>query len=571
MVESEDPRLDALAQSVARLDERVRRLEQLLPPALAADEPETELEAEPTVRARWFDLALIGRSVIVLGLGYLLRAGTDLQVVPDAVGAGAGLALALGLVALGDRAGARGRRVSAVLHGTTALAIALPLIGELVVRFRLVGPAVAAVLMLCFALLGLAVAARRSLAPLAWVTTVATLAAALALAAASATGLPFAALLVVLVAAVGWVGRGLGQRFLVWPVALAADAMTLGVGAMALWGQRGTSPLGAAAVGLGLFVVSAGGTLARTVRDGNGPTGWEMLQTALAFLAGLAVAARLAADLDGGALLGVAMLGLGLGIIAVAGRCFPSQAGRALGFFTSLGLAVLLTALMVLVPARGPLALLDLIAAGALTAFGLTAFGRRRLGPLSELQALATLLAATGVSGLAGTVAAALAAVPANVAAPGSVALVVLAATVAVAVVLPEPPEGARPHERAAKIGALLLATLGLVGVIAWAALALLHPAGPAAEAIRTALLSLAAIALAVIGRTAAARSAGVLVYPVLVLTAIKNRRRGPAHRRGGELVRQPRFVRRRAHRRAAPTVWRSEMKKPEALEVLNP
>ncbi len=517
MVESENPRLDALAQSVARLDERVRRLEQLLPPALAADEPETELEAEPMVRERWLDLALIGRSVIVLGLGYLLRAGTDLQVVPDAVGAGAGLALALGLVALGDRAGARGRRVSAVLHGTTALAIALPLIGELVVRFRLVGPAVAAVLILGFAVLELAVAARRSLAPLAWVTTVATLAAALALAAASATGLPFAALLVVLVAATGWVGRGLGQRFLVWPVALAADAMTLGLGAMALWGQRGTSPLGAAAVGLGLFVVSAGGTLFRTFRDGSGPTGWAMLQSALAFLAGLAVAARLAAGQEGGGVLGAPMLGLGLGIFALAVRLFPSQAGRALGFFTSLGLAVGLTSLVVLVPAPGPRALLDLAAAAALTVFG-----RRRIGPLSELQALAALLAAAGVSGLARTVASALVAPPADVAAPGPVALVVLAATVAVAVALPEPPEGARPLERAAKIGALGLATLGLAGVIAWAALALLHPAAPAAEAIRTALLSLAAVALAVIGRTAAARSAGVLVYPVLVLTAIK-------------------------------------------------
>ena len=244
MVESEDPRLDALAQSVARLDERVRRLEQLLPPALAADEPETELEAEPAVHERWLDLALIGRSVIFLGLGYLLRAGTDLHVVPDAVGAGAGLALALGLVALGDRAGARGRRASAVFHGTTALVIAMPLIGELVVRFGLVGPGVAAALILGFAVLGLAVAARRSLVPLAWVTTVATLAAALALAAASGTGLPFAALLVALVAATGWVGRGLGQRFLVWPVALVADAATFGVGAMALWGRRGTSPRG---------------------------------------------------------------------------------------------------------------------------------------------------------------------------------------------------------------------------------------------------------------------------------------------------------------------------------------
>ena len=198
-------------------------------------------------------------------------------------------------------------------------------------------------------------------------------------------------------------------------------------------------------------------------------------------------------------------------------RRFPSQAGTALGFFTSLGLAVVLTALAVLVPARGPLALLYLAAAAALTAFG-----RRRIGPLSELQALAALLAAAGVSGLAGTVAAALTAAPADVAAPGSVALVVLAATVAVAVALPEPPGDARPLERAAKIGALFLATLGLAGVIAWAALAQLHPSRPAAAALRTALLSLAAMALAVTGRTAAARSAGVLVYPVLALTAMK-------------------------------------------------
>jgi hypothetical protein len=242
-----------------------------------------------------------------------------------------------------------------------------------------------------------------------------------------------------------------------------------------------------------------------------------MLQSALAFLAGLAVAARLAADLDGGAVLGAATLGLGLGIVAVAVRCFPSQADRALGFFTSLGLAVVLTSLVVLVPEPGPLALLYLIAAAALAAFG-----RRRVGPLSELQALAALLAATGVSGLAETVAAALTAAPADVSTPGSVALVVLAATVAIAVALPEPPQGARPLERAAKIGALLLATLGLTGVIDWAVLAQLQLSGPAATAVGTALLSLAAMALAVIGRTAWARSAGVLVYPVLALTAVK-------------------------------------------------
>ena len=517
MVESDDPRLEALAQSVARLDERVRRLEELLPPALTAEEPETELEPEPAVAERWLDVALIGRSVIFLGVGYLLRAGTDLHVVPDAVGAGAGLTLALGLLAFGDRAGARGRRASAVFHGTTALVIALPLIGELVVRFGLIGPAVAAALILGFAGHALAVAARHSLAPLAWVATVATLAAALVLAAASGTGLPFAFLLVALVAATGWVGRGLGQRFLVWPVALIADAVTFGVGAMALWGQRGTSPWGAALVGLGLFAVSAGLTLARTVREGSGPTGWAMLQSALAFLAGLAVAARLAAGLDGGSVLGVATLGLGLGIIAVAVRSFPSQAGRAHGFFTSLGLAVVLTALAVLVPAPGPLALLVLIAVGALTTLG-----RWRIGSLSELQALAALLAATGVSGLARTVAGALVAAPADVAAPGSVALVVLAATVAVAVALPEPPVGARPLERAAKLGALFLATLGLAGVIDWAVLARLHSSGPAATALGTALLSLAAVALALIGRNAAVRSAGVLVYPVLALTAIK-------------------------------------------------
>ena len=38
---------------------------------------------------------------MVLGSATVLRAGTDLHVVPAAVGAGAGLALALGLVASG--------------------------------------------------------------------------------------------------------------------------------------------------------------------------------------------------------------------------------------------------------------------------------------------------------------------------------------------------------------------------------------------------------------------------------------------------------------------------------------
>jgi len=517
VVESDDPRLEALGQSVARLEERVRRLEELLPPALAAEEPETELEAEPGVGERWLDLALIGRSILVLGLGYLLRAGTDLAVVPDAVGAGAGLALALGLVALADRAGARGRRVSAVLHGMTALVIALPLIGELVVRFHLVGPAVAAALALAFAVLTLAVAARRSLVPLAWVTSVATLTAALGLAAVTATALPFAALLVALVAATGWFGHALGQRFLVWPVALVADAVTFGVGAMALWGRRGTSSWGAAAVGVGLFLISSGGTLVGAVRDRSGPTVWAKLQAAIAFLAGLAVALRLAAGLDGGELLGVLTLGLGLGIIVIALRFFPSRAGRALNFFTSLGLAVVLTALAVLVPTPGALALLYLASAGALFAIG-----RRRLGALSELQILATILAATAVSGLARTLATALAAAPADIQGPGLVAVVVAASTVAFAVALPEPPEGAARLERAAKIGALALAAVGVVGVIDWAAFAQLHPSAAAAAAFRTALLSLAAIALALAGRTAALRSAGVLVYPVLALTAIK-------------------------------------------------
>jgi len=178
--------LAEIAAAVARLEERVSRIEHGARGAerLAAIE---SAQSEPLR----IDLALIGRSLIVFGGAYLLRAITDAALVPTPVGAGIGLGYAAALLALADRACARGRPASGAFHGATALAIAYPLIGELVVRFHLIGPTSGAALVLIVFAAAMSIAHRRHATALAWIAVGATLAAAIVLPFETGSMLPF--------------------------------------------------------------------------------------------------------------------------------------------------------------------------------------------------------------------------------------------------------------------------------------------------------------------------------------------------------------------------------------------
>ena len=164
-----EARLADMATALAHLEERVATLEQgqrrSVASALEVETP--DVARVPEGAKRLLDVTLIGRSLIVLGGGYLLRAITDLHVVPDVAGVAAGLALAVVLIALADRAAARGASASSLFHATTALTIAYPLVIEMVGRFHLIGAEAGATLILGLGTALIVVARRRQSAGLA--------------------------------------------------------------------------------------------------------------------------------------------------------------------------------------------------------------------------------------------------------------------------------------------------------------------------------------------------------------------------------------------------------------------
>jgi hypothetical protein len=323
---------------------------------------------------------------------------------------------------------------------------------------------------------------------LAWIATLATLVAAPALAVETGSVAPFAWLLVGLLAGAGALGRALGQRFLVWPVAAALDLLVPLVVQLAIWGRGLVAPATAVAVALALFAISAGGALARAALDRGATTYLEMAQTTVAFLV-----AVIPARIIGGPPVGLGAALAGVALFAVARATFE---GRTLAFWTWTGLALVL----------GPLAspLVDAVAAAALLVLA-----RRRPGTSGELQAVAALVAAALASGLLGDAARGLLGVAAP---PAPAALAVLALIAAAAIV------GVRESARAAQIASLALLALCATGVAAGAAVGL----GGAAPAIRTGVLTLAAVALAIAARWPRLRAAALLVHPMLVVTAAK-------------------------------------------------
>src|ERR1051325_9881298 len=92
----------------------------------AAPQPLPTTNYQPRTR---LDLALVGRSLIAMGGAYLLRAATDLQVVPRAIGIVAGLVYALSWIVVGNRH-------TAMFNTAIGALIFFPIFWEATVRFH---------------------------------------------------------------------------------------------------------------------------------------------------------------------------------------------------------------------------------------------------------------------------------------------------------------------------------------------------------------------------------------------------------------------------------------------------
>jgi len=191
-----EARIALLDRGLADLERRVHAIE--AGRAGAKAEATTSVAPAPAVLgsssepvAATSNVALAGRTLLVLSGAYLFRALTDSGLLPPTGGVAAGLVYALLWLAGCDRTAARGSRRSAAFHGIAAAVIAYPLIWETTARFGVLDAGIAAALLWTFSVSGLAVARRHGLAGIAWLNMLLSVASGLSLLVVTRQLLPF--------------------------------------------------------------------------------------------------------------------------------------------------------------------------------------------------------------------------------------------------------------------------------------------------------------------------------------------------------------------------------------------
>lgn len=288
---------------------------------------------------------LIGRTLVVLGGAFLLRAVTDRAVVPATGGAAVGLLYAAWWLVQADRSAAAGLRQSSVFHGFATAMIAYPLIWETTARFELLSANAAAAGVLSFFLLGLAVAWRRELWEIAWTTAVFSVATAVGLIVATHAFMPFTIALLVAVVPVEMLAfrdRCLGLR---WPVALGVNLAVLMLTSAALNSGGGAehgalAPGGVIAVCMALPTLYLGSIAARTLLRGRPITPFGIAQAAVALLVGFSGAVRVIAMSGADPMfVGIVALLLGAACYAAALTLVDRRSGRGRNFYSYTSLA----------------------------------------------------------------------------------------------------------------------------------------------------------------------------------------------------------------------------------------
>lgn len=163
-------RLDEVEHLVSTLTDTppARGTERQHRPALARDSEASGPAVEATAPELAAPSVLIGRSLIVLGGAYLLRALTESGAFPITWGATAGLFYAA-IFALFAHRQAPALRASATFHGMMAIIVAMPLAVETAVRFKAMDAETAFAIILAFAGVVGAISIRNHLEALGWI------------------------------------------------------------------------------------------------------------------------------------------------------------------------------------------------------------------------------------------------------------------------------------------------------------------------------------------------------------------------------------------------------------------
>jgi len=447
-------------------------------------------------------LSLVGRTCVVLGGGYLLRAITDGGLLPRAGGTALGLAYGIAWLIAAWRVLAAPRVANAAFHCIAAVLIAFPLLWEATARFHLLSQPAAALSIAAVTSIGLAIAWQRRVQTVAWIVAISGILAALAFLAATGAA-PMALYLAYLGIVTLWLAYTLDWTWLRWPPAMVVDIVVLAMvaDAASVWHHDQAS--GVMVVQLVLFAGYFVSFTVRTLWRSRQVVPFEVVQT-LALLTvcfGGAVYLMLTTGSNARAL-GGASLAFAVGSYASAFAFVDWRGGhwRNFVFFASLGVVFTIagTALVVAAPLQAVVWALLAVA---------TAWGGRRYGTITlASHAAVYAIAAAVVSGLLAHAAAALSVPAVDAWSPLTLpATAVLAATaLAAAIPLSGQNESWGRWSRVSKIlvAGVLLWTAG--GVVCGQAVPLLAGAPGTANVdaavvatIRTVILALSVLLLA--------------------------------------------------------------------------
>jgi hypothetical protein len=524
-----EARLAILAEAVARLEARVSLLEGAPQETGAPQEALPVADAAPpaalpnAVRI----MGLLGRTCLILGGATFIRSLVDAHTLPQGAGVALGLAYALAWILLADRAR---QPLDAGFHALASILITYPLIVESTAHFGILAPPLAAFLLLGVTALHGAVAWRRDLQAIVWLATLASLGSGLALMSSRRSVEPFLAVFLVLGIAALWLTEGRRWQGLRWPPALAADLGVLVLTSLAAWSggtpeaYRSITAGRALAFAAALVLAYLGSFAARLLRRRDTVSPFEVVQTVLVLLLGYGGGLRVAlASGSGAGLLGAGCALAGLGSYAAAlpfREDLPATRWN-FRYFTFLALGLLLLGGAVLLPLAFFAPLCGILGLGAMFV------GLRQRRALLVLQSALYLLASAGGSGLlAWSFRAFLAprGVEASLALPGLLSLALLSGAVALfllrrsAQALP-----ATVQPLILFLGALAAGGIGALAIRLCCAAAFPGPADPGVlAAMRTGVLSALAVLLAWGGRRFPALELRWLVYPLLIVTALK-------------------------------------------------
>lgn len=531
-----DDRVDRLDAAVTELTGQVRTLQLRLVAlergrAGAAEGLDSRL-AGPAASAggvplqQW--LALVGRTLVVLGGAYLLRALTDSHALSAPVGVALGLLYGAPWLLLAARAGARGAQLDALCHALATALIGYPLVWEATLRFGVLAPAQSAALLGALTVAALVLSAVTRLHGLAWVVTFGAVGSAGGLALATRDWNSYTLLAIGLGLGTLWLGYIREWGDLRWLAAAGANLMLVfAIDRAALT----AAPGGALLVLLLAFAGYLGSFFVRTIAGTHRVRVFEGAQSAAVIVMALGGSLYLLLSSGRTLAVGVAALVLGLSAYALA-FAFARQRRDATTFFFWALFGLVLSAAGIAICAGAVTGSLVYAA----TAATLAVVARRRGSLTLSLHAAICAIAASVASGLFALASSALMVSPAaGWRSLDAVALLALLA-IAVAVLTParprvglrgvDPVEGAMDGTRIPRLVLVGVLVWTSMGVAVWAAASSIgDPRGvdiSLLATLRTAILVAATLVLARVARYAAGREAGWLMYPLLVATGLK-------------------------------------------------